>query len=179
MRRPVWRPRRRLRLWPPDAGLRAWLFADGSLTARLQARCGDGFRVRRLRSDYARPRPEEAQALGIRPRRVALLREVLLYCGARPVVYARSVIPLPTLRGAHRRLARLGDKPLGAYLFARPEMRREHMEFAMFSPQDAVFAALPTAVRQSGPVWGRRAVFRLAGKPLLVAELFLPGSAEI
>lgn len=108
-------------------------------------------------------------------RRCALLREVYLYCGNVRMVYARSVIPLTTLTGRQRKLALLGSRPLGGFLFSSPDMRREEMELAEFVQGDPVFArATKDTCVGMEPIWGRRSIFRLVGKPLLVAEIFLP-----
>jgi chorismate--pyruvate lyase len=96
------------------------------------------------------------------------VREVLLMSNDSPLVYARSILPLDTLRGRYRRLRRLGRTPLGKVLFSDPSMTRGDMQFAQFR-----------LGREKGaggqlPIWGRRSIFYLVGKPLLVSEIFLP-----
>jgi chorismate--pyruvate lyase len=90
-------------------------------------------------------------------------------------VFARTVIPRDTLVGSNRRLTRLKTRPLGAVLFADPGMERGPVEIARLTPCDRLF---PAATRRlaSAPeaIWGRRSLFTLAGKPLLVSEIFLP-----
>jgi chorismate--pyruvate lyase len=85
-------------------------------------------------------------------------------------------MPRQTLVGRLRRLADLGTRPLGATLFADPSMRRGPVEVARLMPDQGlhrlVAGAVPECAKQ--PVWGRRSVFRLSDKPLLVYELFLP-----
>ncbi len=100
----------------------------------------------------------------------ALVRQVLLCCGDNPLVYARTVIPATTIKGAERRYANLGNRPLGAMLFADRTMRREdvHVSILRDSHEANQF------IKGDEPVWGRRSVFRVAGKPLLVSEYFLP-----
>jgi len=54
-------------------------------------------------------------------------------------------------------------------------MRRGRVELAEILPGQAVFAAATVHTRhQPAAIWGRRSVFRLSGKPLLVSEIFLP-----
>ena len=150
---------------------RAWVLAEGSLTARVRAVCPGTFRLRVLRQRRSLMRHDEARALGRDRSRPVLLREVALCCGDTPMVVARTVIPLETLRGQRRRLARLGTRPLGALLFADRSARRGPFAVARLSlPQ----AGIRGVARDAGPVWGRRAIFRLGGAPLLVSEFFLP-----
>jgi len=162
------------------ADLKTWLYHDDSLTTRLKAGCKEGFRVEVLKQRHAQVQRNEELALGISHRQLALLREVYLYCGNLRVVYARSVIPLSTLTGRQRRLASLGSRPLGGFLFACPSMKRDEIELAKLVQGDSVYdqAMGPEAGRPEA-IWGRRSVFRLAGKPLLVAEIFLPGIANL
>lgn len=121
-----------------------------------------------------RPRLDEAQVLGMQHREMAIVRQVLLLCGRNPRVYARTVIPVTSLRGKLQRLAGLGTRPLGGVLFADPGMRRGIVELAEILPGQAVFAAATGHMRQRpAAIWGRRSVFRISGKPLLVSEIFL------
>lgn len=147
----------RFRSARPDAASLAWIRDPGSLTRRLQQRSAGRFRVRVIRLGFARPRRDECEELRIPAGEWALIREVVLEGRGEPWVVARSVIPLATLKGANRRLRFLGDRPLGAFLFRDPTLRR-----------DAV-----RVVRHDG-AWGRRSRFCLRGRPLLVAECFLP-----
>ncbi len=151
----------------------AWLSDEGSLTARLKQRCPDAFSVRVLDETWQRPDPSEARLLGIPLTQKVLLRQVHLLCGEELCVYARSVIPLTTLQGRHRRLQHLGDKPLGEYLFAQPHLKRARIEWSRLTPESTLYRrALPEGGEQ--PVWGRRSLFLIDRKPLLVAEFFLP-----
>jgi len=100
----------------------------------------------------------------------ALVREVLLCCNDKPLVYARTVIPSTTIQGAQRLYANMGNRPLGAMLFADRTMRREAVQVGMLSAEHEANGYAET----DEPVWGRRSVFRVAGKPLLVSEYFLP-----
>jgi chorismate--pyruvate lyase len=121
------------------------------------------------------PRLDEAQVLGMQPREMAIVRQVLLLCDGNPWVYARTVIPVTSLRGKLQRLAGLGTRPLGGVLFADPGMRRGIVELAELLPGHAVYAAATGHMRQRpAAIWGRRSVFRMSGKPLLVSEIFLP-----
>lgn len=173
---PVWRNRGSLRRSAVSQEMRTWLFNDTSLTARLVANCKEVFRVEVLRQRYARVQRNEERLLNMPHRQRALLREVYLYCGAVRVVYARSIIPLSTLTGRQRQLAHLGERPLGGFLFSCPSMRRGQVQLAEIYPGNPVYNRAMNDLQQtSETLWGRRSVFRLQNKPLIVAEIFLPG----
>lgn len=174
-----WREGKQLPRATPSAALRDWLLDTGSLTRRVQQACGGRFRVQVEMQGWGRPRLDEYRALGLRFGRVALIREVHLLCDGRPWVFARTIIPVTTLRGRQRRLAHLGSRPLGAVLFADPHMQRGPVEVACIPPHSRLFAAASRGLkRRPAAIWGRRSVFRLGGKPLLVSEFFLPGLPE-
>ena len=146
----------------------------GSLTQRLRHKFGAGFRVTLLGQSWQKPGMDEARQLGLQPGHRAIVREVALQNGSRPVVLARSIIPAQTLRGADRRLARLGNRPLGHILFADPRLQRLqlqwtkvtrcHWKIGLFAEESA-----------SAPIWGRRSLYSLGPEhKLLVAEFFLP-----
>lgn len=156
-----------------------WLFDKGSLTARLVARCQGRFRVQVVAQRWQRPLRNEAQRLGIKPHRLALIREVYLYCDDTPWVFARTVIPHKTLSGRQKFLAHLGSRPLGAVLFADPHMRRDEIEVTCMRSGERMYRDAVAVLAQAPEcVWGRRSVFYLNNKPLLVNEIFLPGVTD-
>ena len=158
-----------------DPSTISWLRDQGSLTRRLVGLCGNAFSVRVLSQRWVTPLFEEAQLLRCSPKQKVLLRQVQLLCGRKVLVYARSIIPLDTLRGKHRRLKYLGDKPLGGYLFANPQVQREQQHWASVVPGDPLFDIVLSCSRgDCESIWGRRSLFRIDGKPLLVSEYFLP-----
>jgi chorismate lyase len=153
--------------------LRDWLLDSGSLTRRLQQASEGQLSVEVLSQSLQIPRFSERRALKLAPRKVALVREVLLFGRGIPWVYARSVIPMQTLTGRLRKLRHLDSRPLGALLFSDPTMSREPLEWARISAHssNSLTSKLPECDQ---PIWGRRSVFRLSAKPLLVCEMFLP-----
>lgn len=171
-----WFPHRQHRCKDIPPELCAWLLDPESLTLRLQQLCPGRFEVRVIEQRRGRPAQSEAQALGMRNAGQALIRQVQLLCGGTPWIYARTVIPVRSLRGRLKRLAHLGTRPLGGVLFADPDMRRGIVELACIRPGEALYTAA-TAHLRSAPeaIWGRRSVFTITRKPLLVSELFLPG----
>lgn len=148
-----------------------WVASTDSLTARLTVAGGDRhFRVRLLRQGVGWPLQNEAQALGIGPKRYAWLREVALCLDETPWVVARTVAPLSQLKG--QRLDRLGERSLGSWLFRQPDLVRGPLEVTAQPPQ---FASVHGIAGEC--VWGRRSVFhhgyQYGGLSLLVQEYFL------
>ncbi|MCB1842265.1 MAG: chorismate lyase [Halioglobus sp.] len=149
---------------------RHWLLDDGSLTARLTALGKGKFRVQRLSQGWGVPLMSERRLLETPPRQRALVREVALWLGDQPVVYARSVFPVSSLTGSLTHLRRLQNSSLGAILFSDPEMQRSPFELAHMSGDSDY---LHPRLRQRAPAWGRRSRFDIGGKALLVGEVFL------
>jgi chorismate--pyruvate lyase len=151
---------------------RDWLMDTGSLTQRLLDASDGQFKVEVLSQSLQRPSLSERRALSLPEHRLALVREVILRGRGVPWVFARSVIPLQTLTGRLRKLRHLDSSPLGALLFSDPTMTREPLEWACIEPNgESLTAPLEYADK---PVWGRRSVFKLSAKPMLVCEVFLP-----
>lgn len=157
--------------------VRSWLFDSGSLTARLIEYCDAPFTVKLLSVKRATPSPDEIKALKLNPRSYGLIREVLLMCGERPVVYARTIIPLSSMRSSLRGVVLLGNKSLGAVLFADKKMRRYPMEITRITAKHKCYGW--TGYKGEEHIWGRRSVFVLKDQPLLVSEFYLPALLKI
>lgn len=107
-------------------------------------------------------------------------REVFLYCGDRPVVFAHSVLPLASLRGAWAKLGKLGNRPLGATLFANPCVRRAPLEYKRLNQRHPLYQrACARLDRPPTYLWARRSLFALHGRRILVTEVFLPAILEL
>jgi chorismate--pyruvate lyase len=133
-----------------------------------------------LRLATARAGLDEAACVQLNPRDLALLREVHLYCGDTPVVFAHSVIPRAGLRGPWHGLSELGSKPLGAALFADPRVERSALQFQKIGGRHELFQRACRLLAQRPPhLWARRSVFSLRHRPILVTEVFLPGILEL
>lgn len=137
-----------------------WIADQSSLTQRLVSLSGGEFKVRLLNQGVQPMQVDECLALGERIGAMAIIREVELLCAGQACVYARSVIPLSSLKGKQRRLAYLGEQPLGAFLFADPHLQRKKVD------------VLPLDGQRNA--WGRRSLFSVGGYPLFVSEYFLP-----
>lgn len=164
----------RLTIPKPEA---SWIYETGSLTRRIKTTCAHQFRVQVLQQCWARPWPDEARILGNPEHQVALVREVQLFCGESPLIAARTIIPRDTLKGAQRRLSSLGARPLGEVIFTYPALARYRLELARVKPSD--WNPEPRSrllIEQT--LWGRRTVYGIAGRKLLVCEFFLPAVLE-
>jgi chorismate--pyruvate lyase len=154
---------------------RGWLQDQGSLTRQLQRKSEGNFRVQLLRQGWARPRPDEARALGIKGGRVAMVREVMLQGCGQDWVYARSVMPMSSIKGRMRCLRRLGNRPLGEWLFRHPATRRGPILICKWPP-----TLLPPELSYLPRLrpWARYSLFTLVSARLLVSEVFLPALTE-
>ncbi len=173
--------RRGLGLWQRAPGghqlparLRPWLLDPGSLTRKLRQLSNDQLSVKILRQSWGHPRLSEARALGINNKQQCLVREVVLRGpDNEPWVYARSLFPATSLTGSLRHLRQLDNRPLGGYLFSHPHLGRSPLSVAALPPGSGV----PKSLQGDKLLWGRRSVFSLKGKQLLVSEVFLPAFA--
>lgn len=158
---------------------RHWLTDHGSLTRRLTAAC-PAFRVQRLSQGLALPLRDEYRPLGLRPARLALVREVLLLCGDTPLVFAHSVVPRSGLRGPWAALTGLGHRPLGAALFADPRILRHPLDYRLLDQRHPLYRrAAPYTENPPATLWARRSRFTLQGHSLMVTEVFLPATLSL
>ncbi|ACY83063.1 chorismate pyruvate lyase [Edwardsiella piscicida] len=139
---------------PADYG--SWLAEQGSMTRRLEQRCD------RLQVTVLREGPVDATQLSddergqLSPCAQYWLREVILLGDGIPWLFGRTLTPSSTLQGEGEALRRLGNTPLGRYLFSGVALERESLRVGCL-----------------GPLWARRSRLRVAGQPLLLTELFL------
>lgn len=147
------------RCWPgPDAVSLDWLQSPGSLTRRLQAISEGTFKVRVVDEGWVyRTVVGTGLSTTAATKQMMWSRQVVLGGLGEDWVAAHSLIPVSSLRGRQRQLVRLGTRPLGGFLFRQPSLRRGDSEICRI-----------------GAVWGRRSLFFLQERPLLVAEFFLP-----
>jgi len=176
----IWIPRSRLLGSHVPSSVLDWLLDKASLTKRLQTACRGRFSVRVLSQGWTRPMLNEAHALGIEPGRFALIRQVELLCDNTPWVCARTIIPRSTLSGPLRKLAHLQSQSLGAILFASPTMQRGEVEISNISSTSKTHQLISRrGAKLPDRLWGRRSVFRVHDKPLLVCEFFLPAMQKL
>ncbi|WP_241574879.1 chorismate lyase [Rosenbergiella nectarea] len=140
----------------------SWLVDETSMTARLAAYCQklevsivkEGFF-----SEHALTTEEHGLVVGHAEDARFWLREVQLVADGEPWLAGRSVIPESSLQGPEASLMALGTRPLGHYLFQSSSLCRDFLTPGIM-----------------GGLWARRSLLRLAGKPLLLTEIFLPAS---
>lgn len=161
--------------------LRWWLFNQHSLTDLIKQRCSQ-FRVEPTFQSLATACYDELTVINLHCNELALIREVYLYCGNRPVVFAHSVIARNHLQGAWRGLSRLGNQSLGSLLFSNPLIKRhDRFSFRQLNDHHLLYHRACQRLSPNIPrrLWARRRPFSLYGQPILVTEIFLPAILEL
>lgn len=145
--------------WPrPERAPAVWLNAPGSLTRRLQSISAGTFNVRVVSEGWVcKTVVNSGLSASGAVKQMMWSRQVVLGGLGENWVAAHSLIPVSSLIGRQRQLIHLGTRPLGGFLFKQQSLRRGVSEVC----------------RLNG-VWGRRSLFYLENRPLLVAEFFLP-----
>ena len=154
--------------------LRPWLTERASLTLRLQRSFGSI----RVQVVTEKPAPLHRDELAVlRPQRRKTLhrsRDVLLQAANQALVFAHSVASRDAIRHGFRMLGRIGTQPLGAALFADPQIQRGPLSWKHIDRRDplwqkaeAIAGPLPTRL------WARRSTFTRGRARLLVTEVFL------
>ena len=129
-----------------------WLLDSQSLTYKLKDKYSD-FKVNVLSQEQNSPYECELKLLGSSTNLNIIVREVELLGSQKPVVNARSLIPLTD---DTRDILKIGSRPLGEILFNDPEIKRGHLEVGSFNNS-----------------WARRSTFTIGKTTLLVTEIFL------
>ncbi|MDC9582692.1 chorismate lyase [Xenorhabdus sp. PR6a] len=135
-----------------------WLVEVDSMTCRFEQHCQhvsvapfrEGFITLEQLGDESKHLPVSGKYW---------LRESVLYGDNVPWLLGRTLIPEETLTGPDKKLVDVGTVPLGRYLFSGNNLTRDYIQ-----------------IGQQGDRWARRSLLRLSGKPLLLTEVFLPGS---
>ena len=135
----------------------SWLNESGSITSRIKS--FSDFKLKLLRDG-----PGEVDSadddLIISNYKENNIREVLLYSDEEPLIYAKSIIPLETIRLGLGVLGNLKENPLGDILFSNPEIKKEYMLFSKFESNKKIF-------------YGRKGIYTVKGFPFSVCEIFL------
>jgi len=135
-----------------------WLLLEDSMTKRFEQYCTK-VTVRLVREEFVRQDECQPEVDLLPLSENYWLREIILCGDDEPWLLGRTVIPESTLNGPELALQRLGNTPLGRYLFSSSSLTRDYIQ-----------------IGRSEALWGRRSRLRLSGKPLLLTELFLPNS---
>lgn len=151
----------------------SWIYEPGSLTQRLRSVHGQLVSVKILFHQWKKPFLSERRLLWVPHNQYCLIREVLLCAGDIPLILARTVIPSNTLTGTQRILSNLGNRPLGEVIFSYPKLQRLEMDVTCISPENWS-RQLIGIVPINQPLWGRRTVYAIRQRQMLVSEFFLP-----
>jgi chorismate--pyruvate lyase len=170
MKRSKWRAR--LGGVACDPLLRSWLTEPDSLTARCQRGCAD-FRVRLLGFGKGRPLADESVD-GDVGRGLAWVREVVLECDGRPVIFAHTTLATSPSGRLSRWMAGLGNRSLGSLLFSYPGFERGTIEFLRLDIRHPLYRRAAALGPVGASLWARRSLHRLDRQQVLVTEVFLP-----
>ena len=135
----------------------SWLNETGSITSRIKS--FSNFRLKLLRDGPGEVDASEDDLI-ISNYKENNIREVLLYSNEEPLIYAKSIIPLETIRLGLDVLGNLKENPLGDILFSNPEIKKEYVLFSKFESNKKIF-------------YGRKGIYTVRGFPFSVCEIFL------
>jgi len=155
--------------------VRHWALIQSSVSAEIEHVTGAPLSVVMIRQEDAALLADEQGLLNaaIGP---ATVREVVLWAGGAPRVVARTAFTAPRLR-QDEALRTLGERPLGALLFAGPGVSPfTQREFARIdASQPALYGLITRHHAPAEPFyWARRTLFHLHDAPILCTEVFLP-----
>ena len=170
---PLWQENRQGLCHKIPGNVQSWTYESGSLTQRLRDIYGAGIAVRILLQRWQPPFLSERRLLKLPEHHYNLTREVLLHINGKPLILARTIIPASTIKAAKSNLSRLGNRPLGEIIFSYPKLERIAMDVTLINPSTWTHPALAEAGIKL-PIWGRRTVYAVAHKHMLVSEFFLP-----
>ena len=135
----------------------SWLNEPGSITFRIKS--FSSFRLKLLRDGHGEVDISEDDLI-ISNYKENNIREVVLYSDEKPFIYAKSILPLETIRLGLGVLGNLKENPLGDILFSNPEIKKKYMLFAKFESNKKIF-------------YGRKGIYTVKGYPFSVCEIFL------
>ena len=135
----------------------SWLNESGSITSRIKS--FSNFRLKLLRDGPGEVNAAEDDLI-IKNYKENNIREVVLFSDEEPFIYAKSILPLETIRLGLDALGNLKENPLGDILFSNPEIKKKYMLFAKFESNKRIF-------------YGRKGIYTVKGYPFSVCEIFL------
>ena len=135
----------------------SWLNEPGSITSRIKS--FSNFRLKLLRDGPGEVDIIEDDLI-VANYEENNTREVILYSDEKPLIYAKSIIPLATIRLGLGVLGNLKENPLGDILFSNPEIKKKYMLFAKFQSNEKIF-------------YGRKGIYTVKSYPFSVCEIFL------
>ena len=135
----------------------SWLNEPGSITSRIKS--SSNFRLKLLRDGPGQVDAAEDDLI-ITNYKENNIREVVLFSDEEPFIYAKSILPLETIRLGLGALGNLKENPLGDILFSNPEIKKKYMLFAKFESNKRIF-------------YGRKGIYTVKDYPFSVCEIFL------
>ena len=99
----------------------SWLNEHGSITSRIKS--FSNFRLKLLRDGPGEVNAAEDDLI-ITNYKENNIREVVLFSDEEPFIYAKSILPLETIRLGLSALGNLNENPLGDILFSNPEIKK-------------------------------------------------------
>lgn len=149
---------------PLSVPFRKTLLSTDSLTKRLGRLCGAQIFIQPLFEGIQPLYPDEAEILN--PQEETWVREVLLKCHHRPLVFARTLVPTQSSTQLLGEIRHLGQVPLGQWLFEQ-ERQICQRDFINYKGQP------PRQYPQLRLSWARRTLYEIRGQKLLVQEAFI------
>ena len=135
----------------------SWLNEPGSITSRIKS--FSNFKLKLLKDGPGEVDIIEDDLI-ISNYEENNIREVILLSNEEPLIYAKSIIPLETIKLGLNILGNLKENPLGDILFSNPEIKKKYMLFARFQSKEEIF-------------YGRKGIYTVKGYPFSVCEIFL------
>lgn len=155
---------------PKSADMNRLLHYRGSMT-RLFIRRHQSLTVAVLKHHLAAPLPSESKQLGLPFKQLAIVREIIMQCDGVPYLFARTIMPVSTLKGRYRRLHRLGVLPIGKLLFKDPAVTRSDFDIMRIEGDDPLLQSMSCPLQAC---WARRSRFHLPHGDILMTEVYLP-----
>ena len=137
--------------------IKSWLSESGPITKRISA--NENFELNLLREEIDEVDETEKKYLGNFIGDIKV-REVVLLGNKVPKVYAKSLIPVKTIKKGFSKLGSLGTKPLGDILFEKNIFNKIDVMYSSFVHEDSIF-------------WGRKTKYLVKNLPFSVMEIFL------
>ena len=137
--------------------IKSWLSESGPITKRISA--NENFELNLLREEIDEVDETEKKYLGNSIGDIKV-REVVLLGNKVPKVYAKSLIPVKTIKKGFSKLGSLGTKPLGDILFEKNIFNKIDVMYSSFVHEDSIF-------------WGRKTKYLVKNLPFSVMEIFL------
>ena len=144
----------------PSEAWRRWLFDSSSLTKLLIRKSHGDFCVEVCKEEWLQLSNRDVRSCfgPLASDHRFWSRKVALVGDNTPWVLAHTLIPEFSLTGPLKRVLELNENPLGEFLFSHPDLIRSGIDITPIT----------------GDSWGRRSLFYLFEKPIMVAEFFLP-----